>query len=337
MLHGRKKMKLKIMALTTSLTLSAMPMSAPAQAGALATSVLDISNFTIFQGGTQLDGSDFTGLVVSNTADISSKLGATVNDDGVSGVGEDIDLFPVCVGNCPAVGNNLYPVITNPPGSTFATADQLQFGSPISGIVINGVPLASTATTSHGAYVSLDSPEDGTSTANNGLDTRFEFVLGSSGALNFSFDARAYLEAFTNSTTVFPTASSSAYHLTFTIDDLVGGANVVTWSPDGANNFGGASAFGLTAETDPFNLNDSVSRNSPFNGTSFRGAAEGVAFNNTWTGTTVALLANHPYQLTIRSGAEVDARLVEAVPEPATLALVGLGILGLGLVRRRRA
>ena len=233
-------MKLKTLAVATSIALSAMFAVGPAQAGSVATSVLDITNFTISRGGVTLDfNTDFGGRITpTNTADVSASLNGVTLTDSRNGAGEDIDLQPVRVGNLgvPSYANNAYTAFTAPPVSSFALADQSQFGSPITGLVVGGVPVTTPATASHAAYVSLDSAGDGSSTANNGLQAGFNFALNHGGPIDLTFDARAYLEATTNPSAIFPTNASSQYSLVFTIRDLAANTDIVVWKPDGAGS-----------------------------------------------------------------------------------------------------
>ncbi|EAR21291.1 EDSAP-1 family PEP-CTERM protein [Nitrococcus mobilis] len=321
--------------------LTAVGFAGSAQAGALGTSVLRLTDLTISDAGGVLDISDFTALSGNSTADTTASLASVAGAAGSSAnVGVNpavgIDLPIACQGSgCPGIApNNSFPIKSSAlgdPSAHFAASDQLQDGAPITGIG----PAVAGAEASHGAYVSLTEVDTGSAEANNGLNVSFNFALGSGGPLIIDYDAEAYLEAFTNADAIFPTNASAAYSLIFTIDNLDTGANVVTWAPNGGADVGGPSAFGLTAETDPFSLNDSVSRNAPFNGASFRGLALGTANAGAFSATTVALTAGTDYQLAIRSSSEADA--AKAVPEPSVLALLGVGILGLGFIRRYKA
>ncbi|WP_040662138.1 EDSAP-1 family PEP-CTERM protein [Nitrococcus mobilis] len=323
--------------------LTAVGFVGSAQAGALGTSVLRLTDLTISDGVGVLDASDFTALSGNSTADTTASLasvagsaGSSANVGAIPAVG--IGLGIACQGGCiPGIAPaGSFPIkssaaVPPDPSAHFAASDQLQAGAPITGIG----PAVAGAEASHGAYVSLTKVDTGSAEANNGLNVSFNFAMGSGGSLIFAYDAEAYLEAFTNADAIFPTNASAAYSLIFTIDDLDAGTNVVTWAPNGGDDVGSRSAFGLMAETDPFSLNDGVSRNAPFNGASFRGAALGMANAGAFSATTVALEAGTNYQLAIRSSSEADASKV--VPEPSVLALLGVGILGLGFIRRCKA
>ena len=81
------KTKLKTLTVATGLALSVM--SGVAQANSLATSVLDITGFTIkYTGGAQVDKSNFSLLTISDSADISAALnppgGAPITASGAS-------------------------------------------------------------------------------------------------------------------------------------------------------------------------------------------------------------------------------------------------------------
>jgi hypothetical protein len=305
--------------------------AANAQAGALATSIHQFSNFQIIDNDDNqaLDTSDFSSgtLSYTNGSDIDVSLnGAT---DGASD--PPLDLPVQCLGDCPAIAENTYPVVSSglgDPSSTFAAGDTNIAGSPITGL---GFPLGGTLEA--GSYVSLSGGDQtGSTNANNDLSSTFEFALAKDGGLTFQFDAESYLEAFTSSDQVAPADANASYSFGFTIRDLDNNGNIVMrWRPDGQNQI--LAHTGITAENDPYSLNEDISRNAPANGVT---TAEGVLAtksSGSFWASTVNLTAGTTYQLTSRLITNADA---ETVPTPGVLALMGVGLIGMGAATRRR-
>ena len=112
-----------------------------------------------------------------------------------------------------------------------------------------------------------------------------------------------------------------------------------------ANTFG-ASSIDLAGANLVWNMSGSLADNIGFSGwdeifgVDFTGGEQVALFTVNWDGESAIFNANNFDQWQSFDGGRIIATMegvtVTAIPEPATLAILGLGLAGLGWARRRR-
>ena len=319
---------------------------------ASAQAIVSLENFTISRDGAVLDAAtDFSSLSVTSNQQTGASvdgIGSTPSpttsaNDGSSLVSNSvIGALPASTfaalmgaGNTTAAPSD-FIVTSLPETGNFAVSGSNEVGAPIANF---GVSAQSDADLHNASYASLDSiaGSAGTTTRSN-ISSEVVFS-GIGGVLDFAFDAGTYVEAFLSAGA--STNAIATFGISFNLVEqfgngqtgfsLLDGATLVTPFPAGVLTLGGLDGFSFSNEAaDPepgLGLPVGAVTNSLLN-------LDGTLVTSAFSFSTVALNATSTYVLTgsITTSADV---VRAAVPEPTALMLVGVGLLGLGLTRKR--
>ncbi len=272
------------------------------------------STGTAITSGTLLtDPANITVVGFNNTGQISGSL------DGFGNFQDSNVNVDDCVGtDCPPPNLDLFGMNDINGDLLFSRAANSLAGS----LVTAGGANADTA-----AEVILNTTSSGLSESITGVGATFSFTMAQAQAIQISFNAELMLYVELHQTDGFVFASSA---WSVQITDPNGGV-VLAWTPDGLANAPGCAALaGCIELADAFDMSTSrtlIDMLGPQQ-------VNDMGFFNVQTG---VLAPNTIYTLSIAHEVNVDAQATK-VPEPTTLGLFGIGLLGLGLMMgwRRR-
>lgn len=325
------KTKFKLLALSASLLTAGATVPTQAQAGAYAFSYNHIQNGIIgVTGGTAT-------LVSSSSSTSTTGTPLPVTRAGDLVVGTAPNALPATqgapvrndedVGGAPGLTDTGYTPFGRI-ASSYSWADGNTIREQIS--PTEGFEVINAA--EGNIHEGVGSATSGAENSSSSILT-MSLDLGAPGTLSFAFEANPYMEAF-----VHNDGSSASPNLdnNITIRDDASGVVVFSWAPDGVlSGAGGVSgSIGGVETADSQSLNISINDLVADGNAAFY-SNDGAAFTPFAVATNLLPEGTYTISLFTQESQVVD-KVTAGIPEPATLALVGLGMLGMGFTARRR-
>ncbi len=304
------KFKSSVLALSVGIVMGGTVIASNANAGVLGSSIFEIGNFFLVDSAGNQVGNRVTVISDNRNGELAVGLnGMSVGDTGNASDSANLDIVPVLLGSDPGLANNSASILADGSG-TFSRSD-LYVSGTIFGTGGQGL------TRSDAYALSGDNQGNANATIANNVLATYEISVEDGGLtdVGFSLDADVYLKAFISSD-LYNTGSSANASISFSIDvSDAAGNNILHWSPEELNR--GVTAFDNAGFADVGGFTAYTGLNSGF-------------FD----------VASGDYTVTIQqksTAREVAVNQVTQVPEPGILALLSLGLLGMGAGFRKRS
>jgi len=305
-------------------TLFSLGWFASADASILAQSTLDVNNFQFLNpNGTTINANQLDVFVFQDSSQATANLNGIVATQTInSNIFGTLDLPQQCVGQCGGFAQNDFSQRNPPATLNVARADTLLTGAPI--INPAGIPTPATARlVTEGQLTSIQG--NGNVQANLGLTASFSFSFANtSQAVIIDFDTVQHLVASVGLTDALGSTARSSTGWTIEIRDQNGNV-VFSWTPNG----GAGGITGGTEINDACNMTTAVNAQIPGQVSTFNCSGHERAI-------TGVLDAAQTYTLGLRHEGASDVTRIAAVPAPAGLLLLGLGLIGAGFLGRRK-